>query len=183
MRLMLRRWRRPGVLSDLLAVLLALSFGVFAPVRQWLGNPGFWAFSDVFAATLVFLVWMGRDGALSALFTGILWVCMLAVAGIMAVEIAPGLAVIFLLMSWRAWKLGRAPDGGRPETIRSYMAMMAAGVPVLLMDAWGYPGETVGVIMGALFFSFSAAFRMYPPEEWLGIGPMEVRGKGEAGDR
>lgn len=162
------RRARQEAASDAVVAGLALSFALSEPVRQFLGsNPGYWVLSDFFAATLIALVWMGRDGFLGRLLAGSVWLGMAFLALVLALELSPGLAVVFVLLSVRAHRAAKAADGGQAELARSYVAVMLAGIPTAVADAWGAPSLYVGVTMAVLTFTTSAWFRLHPPLDWI----------------
>lgn len=159
---------RQDAASDAVVAGLALSFALAEPVRQFLGsNPGYWVLSDFFAATLIGVVWMARDGVVGRLLAGFLWLSMLALAAYLALELSPGLAVIFLALSARAYRAAQAKDGGQAELARSYVSVMVAGIPTAIADAWGLSPMYVGVLLATLTFTCSAWLRLHPFLEWV----------------
>jgi hypothetical protein len=141
-------------------------FAFAEPVRQvFPTNPALWGLADLVIATLVGMILICRDDLFGRIMARTLWVCMAIVLVFPVLDGYWAVAVLFVLLAWRAHRLARTPEAGTRQVTRAYLAAMLAGIPTLIAYAWGAGEIAVGVLFAVFFFALSAVFRLRPPLE------------------
>ncbi|OGV61035.1 MAG: hypothetical protein A2498_14370 [Lentisphaerae bacterium RIFOXYC12_FULL_60_16] len=150
--------------TALLALLACVS-----PLRNHVDPPAYWVLAEVSSAILILLLLVGKEDFGGRLYATVV-LGGLAFLGLwlMVVEGEWLLPLLFILYSFRAWRL-TIRTNARPmdEVVRVMAAIMLAGMPALIAYAWMPQSIIPGTILSTLFFLCSAWFFLYPPMEWI----------------